>query len=241
MKKYIMLGVALVFCFSTTMVFAEPLVSINPSYAQRKLRTGNEHNMIRMHVELSGAVNLLSAGVKLTYDPVQFTVIEHHKNDAVWNTGIDSYLDGVDGVLFVGGSTTPVTGDKILLGWVVFRFIGCPDNMPKSVPVTVSLAKDPLYDNFVDTSNIVKDDDLAFEGATVCLVHPDVDACEGDFDGDGRVFVDDSLVFRYALPTVFPAPNYNPACDFNADGRVFFDDSLVFRNDFPKNDCPSCP
>ena len=107
MKKYIMLGVALVFCFSTTMVFAEPVVSINPSYAQRKLRSGNEHNKIRMHVELSGAVNLLSVGVKLTYDTTEFTVIEHHKNDAVWDAGIDSYLDG-DGVFFVGGSTAPV-------------------------------------------------------------------------------------------------------------------------------------
>ena len=240
MKKYIILGMALVFCFSTTMVFAEPVVSINPSYAQRKLRTGNEHNKIRMHVELSGAVNLLSAGVKLTYDPVQFAVIEHQKNDAVWNTGIGSYLDGVDGVLFVGGSTTPVSGDKILLGWVVFRFIGCPDNMPLNVPVTVSLAKDPLYDNFVDTSNIVKDDDLTFEGATVCLVDPDVDACEGDFNGDDRVYYDDSFVFKAAFPSTFPAASYNPACDFNADGRVFYDDFFVFKSDFPRTGCPAC-
>ncbi len=239
MKKYIMLGVALVFCFSTTLVFAEPVVSINPSYAQRKLKSNGEHNKIRMHVELSGAVNLLSAGAKLTYDMSQFTVIEHHKNDTIWNTGIDSYVDG-NGVFFVGGSTTPVSGDKILLGWVVFQFTGCPDDMPKNVQLTVDLAKDPLYDNFVDKDGNVKDGDLTFGGATVCLVHPDVDACEGDFDGNSRVNRRDRGIFKDAYSFSFPMDSYNPACDFNTDGRVNRRDRGVFKLDYGRDNCPSC-
>jgi hypothetical protein len=225
-------------------VFADPTVSIDPAYAQRKLRPeSGDHHKIRMHITLSGAQNLLSFGVKLVYDETEFTVLEHHKNDANWNAGIGSVKTGTDTIVFTGGSTTPVSGDNILLGWVVFQFKGCPDDMPKAVPVTVSLAKFPPYDNFVDTSappdNVI-DGTVTFNNATVCLVKPTVDACEGDFDGDGDVDAADVSAFRAAYRAKFPAAAYDPAFDFDADGRVYGDDSLVFRADDGRTDCPAC-
>jgi hypothetical protein len=244
MRKYLpaLLAAGLITWLLPAAVFADPTVSIDPAYAQRKLRpSGGDHHKIRMHITLSGARNLLSFGVKLGYDETEFTVLEHHKNDAVWNAGIESVLTGDNTIVFTGGSTTPVTGDDILLGWVVFQFKGCPDDMPKTVPVTVSLAKYPPYDNFVDAQGNVKDGDVTFENATVCLIHPDVDACEGDFDGDGDVDGDDHDVFMAAYRAKFPAAEYNPGCDFDADGRLYGDDSLVFRADDGRTDCPACP
>jgi hypothetical protein len=243
MKKYmtVLLAAGLMLSLLPAAAFADPVVSIDPSYAQRKLRNG-DHHKIRMHVTLSGAQNLISFGVKLVYDETEFTVLEHHKNDAVWDAGMDSVVAGNE-VFFTGGSTTPVSGDDILLGWVVFQFKGCPDDMPKAVPVTVSLAKFPPYDNFVDTSappdNVI-DGTVTFNNATVCLVKPTVDACEGDFDGDGDVDAADVSAFRAAYRAKFPAAAYDPAFDFDADGRVYGDDSLVFRADDGRTDCPAC-
>jgi hypothetical protein len=248
MRKYLLalLAAGLFTWLLPAAVFADPVVSIDPAYAQRKLRPeSGDHHKIRMRITLSGAQNLLSFGVKLVYDGTEFTVLEHHKNDTDWNAGIGSVKTGTDTIVFTGGSTTPITGDDILLGWVVFQFKGCPDDMPKNVPVTVELAKDqalpPFYDNFVNTSGTVVDGDVTFNNAEVCLVAPEVDACEGDFDGNGNVSALDVYDFRAAYGAVFPSATYNPACDFDADGQVLLNDSKVFRSDSGRTDCPVCP
>lgn len=242
MKKYtivLLIAGLVLWLLPAATAFAGLTVSIDPSYAQRKLKNDDGHNKIRMHVTLSGAENLISFGVKLVYDHTQFIVLEQEKNDTVWDAGMES-TQADNEIYFIGGSSTPVSGDDILLGWVVFQFKGCPDDMPLSVPVTVEPAKDLPFDNFVDSSGTVKDDEVTFEDAEVCLVHPDVDACEGDFNGDGRVVTYDSRVFKAAYPSKFPDENYNPACDFNADGRISSYDSRMFKPDYPRSDCPSC-
>lgn len=222
-------------------------VSLNPSYAQR-----NTSGKVRMHIEMTGATDLLSMGIKVTFPPDKLQVESAIKNTDVWKfeplePDPKAYLpeveiDNTNGVVkMIGGRLTGVSGD-VLLGWIVFQ---CSDTNTGEASVTVELANPSPYDNFVgekpapEQDPPVYDDQMNFTGATICIVAEN--ACEGDFDGIGAVTMPYSLVFRAAFPSTFGDPNYNPACDFNADGAVTMPDSLVFRADFPRTDCPECP
>jgi len=215
-------------------------VSLNPSYAQRNLE-----GKVRMHINMTGATNLLSTGLKVIFPADKLQVVSASKNTDVWKfeplePAPEAYLpeveiDNTNGVVkMIGGRLTGVSGD-VLLGWIVFQ---CSDTNTGAASVTVELANPPPYDNFVREDATVDDGSLVFTGATICIVAEN--ACEGDFNGDGGVTMPDSLVFRTAFPSTFEDPNYNPACDFNADGGVTMPDSLVFRTDFPRTDCPKC-
>jgi len=200
-----------------------------------------------MHIEMTGATELLSMGVKVTFPTDKLQVESASKNTEVWRFeelepdplayAPEIVIDNANGtVTMIGGRLKPGVSGDVLLGWIVFN---CSDTNTGAASVTVSLANPSPYDNFVREDGTVDDGSISFNGATICIVA--ADACEGDFNGDGAVTMPDSLVFRSAFPSVFGDPNYNPACDFNGDGAVTMPDSLVFRTDFPRTDCPSCP
>jgi len=202
---------------------------------------------VRMHIEMTGATELLSMGVKVTFPTDKLQVESASKNTEVWRFeelepdplayAPEIVIDNANGtVTMIGGRLKPGVSGDVLLGWIVFN---CSDTNTGAASVTVSLANPSPYDNFVREDGTVDDGSISFNGATICIVA--ADACEGDFNGDGAVTMPDSLVFRSAFPSVFGDPNYNPACDFNGDGAVTMPDSLVFRTDFPRTDCPSCP
>ena len=251
MKK---LGILMAMFFVLAMVvpaWAQPDVSLNPEYAQR-----NVNGKVRMHIEMTGAIDLLSMGVKVTFPADKLQVDTAEKNTDVWRfadlgTAPEAYypeveIDNAGGtgtgtVKMIGGRLEPGVSGDVLLGWIVFQ---CSTTNTGAADVTVELANPSPYDNFVRQGStpenpLVDDDDIAFNGAIICIVTSD--ACEGDFNGDGGVTMPDSLVFRGAYPSVFGDANYNPSCDFNADGGVTMPDSLVFRGDYPRTDCPNCP
>jgi len=250
MKKGTFLGMVFVMSLVLAMVvpavWAQPSVNLNPSYAQR-----NCGGKVRVHIEMSGATNLLSMGVKVTFDPSLLQVESAEKNTEVWKfeplePNPKAYLpeveiDNVNGVVkMIGGRLKPGVSGDVLLGWIVFN---CSDTNTGAASVTVSLANPSPYDNFVREDGTVDDGSIVFTGATICIVDPAINpACEGDFNGDGVVNVPDKMVFRSALGAVFPDDsNYSPACDFNADGVVNVPDKMVFRSDLGRTDCPSCP
>ena len=246
MKK---LGILMAMFFVLAMVvpaWAQPDVSLNPEYAQR-----NVNGKVRMHIEMTGAIDLLSMGVKVTFPADKLQVDTAEKNTDVWvmddgegnqyTTPPVEYDNTAGTVTMIGGRLEPGVSGDVLLGWVVFQ---CSDTNTGTADVSVELANPSPYDNFVRQGStpenpLVDDDDIAFNGAIICIVTSD--ACEGDFNGDGGVTMPDSLVFRGAYPSVFGDANYNPSCDFNADGGVTMPDSLVFRGDYPRTDCPNCP
>ena len=232
------LVVAVVVGFSAGMAWALPDVDLNPSYAQR-----NSGGKVRMHIEMTGATNLLSMGIKVTFPADKLQVGSASKNTEVWkfadggfvSTAPEVEIDNTNGVVkMIGGRLKPGVSGDVLLGWIVFNCTGTG-----AAPVSIGLANPSPYDNFVREDKTVDDGGVGFTGATICIVAEN--ACEGDFNGDGGVTMPDSLVFRAAFPSTFGAANYNPACDFNGDGAVTMPDSLVFRSDFPRTNCPQCP
>jgi len=222
-------------------------VSLNPSYAQRNL-----DGKVRMHINMTGATNLLSTGVKVTFPTDKLQVESTIKNTDVWKfeplePDPEAYLpevkiDNTNGVVkIIGGRLSGVSGD-VLLGWIVFQ---CSDTNTGEASVTVELANPSPYDNFVgekpapEQDPPVYDSQMAFTGATICIVSEN--ACEGDFDGNGGVDGIDFNQFRAASGSSFPgSPNYDPAADFEANGGVDGVDFNKFREDSGRSDCPGC-
>ena len=248
MKKGTFLGMVfvifLVLAMAVPAVWAQPSVSLNPSYAQR-----NCGGKVRMHIEMSGATNLLSMGIKVTFDPSLLQVESAEKNTEVWKfeplePNPEAYLpeveiDNVNGVVkMIGGRLKPGVSGDVLLGWIVFK---CSETNTRAAEVNVELANASPYNNFVREDGTVDDESIVFTGATICIVDPEINpACEGDFNNNYAVDGADFFRFRKANGAVFPAANYDPAADFNANGAVDGSDFFLFRQDNGRTDCPIC-
>ena len=217
-------------------------VSLNPSYAQR-----NCGGKVRVHIEMSGATNLLSMGIKVTFDPSLLQVESAEKNTEVWKfeplePNPKAYLpeveiDNVNGVVkMIGGRLKPGVSGDVLLGWIVFK---CSETNTGAAEVNVELANASPYNNFVREDGTVDDGSIVFSGATICIVDPEINpACEGDFNGDGYVDGFDANRFRATFGST--CPDCDPAADFDGNGFVDGFDANVFRADFGRGDCPSC-
>ena len=248
MKKGTFLGMVfvmfLVLAMAVPAVWAQPSVSLNPSYAQRNLG-----GKVRMHIEMTGATELLSMGVKVTFPTDKLQVESASKNTEVWKFeelepdplayAPEIEIDNANGtVTMIGGRLKPGVSGDVLLGWIVFN---CSDTNTGAASVTISLANPSPYDNFVREDGTVDDGSIVFTGATICIVDPEINpACEGDFNGDGYVTGVDFGRFRNAFGSSFPDPDYDPAADFDANEYVTGVDFGVFREDFGRTDCPSC-
>lgn len=225
-------------------------ISIEPLSPQREI-----NGKIRAHIYATSAVNLISFGLKVSFDPTILRADNATKftdfssgwlMDADGNSGTDNdqyitptpVIDNDAGTVtmiggrLIGANTTGLSG-KVLLGWIVFTAI----KNGKS-NLSVDIAKQAPFDNFVRLDG-TKDDTQIVPGirTSVCVI---AGACYGNFDGDSDVDLTDSLKFKQANPSIFPASNYNPAADFDADGDVDLSDSLKFRNGSPRSGCPSC-
>jgi hypothetical protein len=241
MRRYLATTMVMVIASGllATTVLAQLSVNLNPSYAQRQVG-----GKVRMHVELTGATELLSMGVRVTFDPTLLTVESASKNDAVWvmdggpghqYTLPEAQIDNTGGtVTMIGGRLEGISGN-VLLGWIVFQ---CNTTNTGQATIGLDLANPSPYDNFVREDGTV-DDPPGFTGANICIVA--ADACEGDFNGDGSVTPLEFMRFRDAFNSSSGDANYDPACDFSAGGSVSPLDFMSFREDFNRTDCPSCP
>ena len=142
-------------------------VSLEPSEAQCK-----PNAEVKMEIRLSGASDLLSMGVKVTFPPEKLQVMSADKNKEIWKFAElepdaaayypEVQIDNENGtVTLIGGTLTPVYGDP-LLGSIVFECENAGD-----ASVTVGLAYSTPYDNFVRQDQAVDDSSIGFTGATV--------------------------------------------------------------------------
>ena len=247
MKKIGIFFVGMLLVLSLVVPVWAQEVSLNPFYAQRNL-----DGKVRMHINMTGATDLLSTGVKVIFPPDKLQVESASKNTDVWKfeplePDPKAYLpeveiDNTNGVVkMIGGRLTGVSGD-VLLGWIVFQ---CSDTNTGEASVSVEVANPSPYDNFVgkkpapEQDPPVYDTQMTFNGATICIVA--ADACEGDFNEDSAVGRSDARTFDRAFNSSFGDTNYNPAADFNADGRVIRSDARTFDQDFNRTNCPVCP
>ena len=233
-------------------------VIIEPAKAQRAV-----DGFVRVHIYADNAVNLISFGVKVVFNPVVLEVVEAQKYtvfsatasgwvmdaDGDYATDVDRYttpvpvIDPAGSVTMIGGrligsSTTGLSG-KVLLGYIKFKAKAIGNSN-----LAVSVAKAPPFDNFVGpgTPPIVYDGDVAPVTAPVnkgliCVV--DI-PCEGDLDGNGGVDGVDFNIFKAAFGSAYPGATYKPAADLDGNGGVDGVDFNTFKADFGRGTCPSC-
>ncbi len=57
----------------------------------------------------------------------------------------------------------------------------------------------------------------------------------GDFNDDGKVWLEDFSIFAGAFGSTEDSPNWNPLCDLNGDGVVWLEDFSIFAGNFGKS------
>ena len=229
-------------------------IVLEPSSKQREIG-----DQIRFQVYADSAVDLISMGVKVTFDPTILQVVDASKYeefsngwvmdaDGIEATTSDRYatpaveIDNTNGsVMMLGGrligsTTTGVTG-KVLLGWIIFEAIA---NGTSSI--NVDRAKynpnpQETYDNFVQLSGTVDEPtNVPGDLGAICVVE---NACKGDISNDGNVNFADLAAMRANFFTDCSTLPPWEVCegDLNNDGSVNFEDLALMRANFFRSDC----
>jgi hypothetical protein len=235
-------------------------LSIEPINAQRAVG-----GTFRVNIYATNAVNLISYGIKLTFNPA---VLQVESAQKYFNSStLEGWLMDADGsgattgdqystptpeinnstgtVTMIGGrltgaSTTGLSGDKVLLGHIIFNPIA-----NGKTNLALSVAKPAPYDNFVGlggTPPPVYDGDIAPVNAPVNkgVICIRTNPCEGDMNGEGNVNLIDVGILKQDFARDCSVPG--PGClgDLNFDGYVNLIDVGILKADFARSDC-SCP
>jgi hypothetical protein len=233
-------------------------LTIEPASAQRTVG-----GKVRINIYANSASNLISYGIKLTFNPAVLQVESAGKyfnastldgwlmdaDGLAGTTPSDQYttpdpvIDPAGSVTMIGGrltgtSTTGLSG-KVLLGYVVFNAVGNGNSN-----LALSVAKAPPFDNFVapGTPPTVYDGDVAPVGnptnkGIICVA---VGAIPGDVNGNGAIDSGDFALLRTAMGKSYPDPSYNVKADFNGNGAVDSGDFAILRANMGKT-ALTCP
>ena len=256
MKK---LGILLAMFFVLAMVLPAWALEIvlEPDNAQREIG-----GKVRVHIYADGAVDLVSMGVKVSFDPSVLEVTEASKYEDVENgwlldgdgnpaTTDDQYNDPPVEIDNTGGSVTMIgghmagesttgLGGKVLLGWIVFQ-AKANGNSYLNVDLGKYNPEHPTkkFDNFVNVDKSVDEPTgLPADLGIICVKD---DACSGDVNANGTVDMGDFTDVRNAMGKVFSDPEYNVLADVNANGTVDMGDFNIVRSQMGTSGCPSCP
>ena len=172
---------------------------------------------------------ILSAGVKLTYDESNLTLVSATKNVDVWFLGDKPYMDPdtstagevliICGKLEEAAPTAGVSGQRVLLGIVKFSRIGTSLDFDLGIGYAhgTGLETDS-FKNFVATDGNVLDGSGVGFGSIE--VHE-----RGDANGDGIIsFADMSKVKQIVSENL-----YQCFADCNNDGIVSFADMSCIK------------
>ncbi|GAB4285184.1 MAG: hypothetical protein Kow0092_39310 [Deferrisomatales bacterium] len=194
--------------------------------------------VVYLYADINGDP-VLSAGVKLMYNPAELTVVSAEKNEAVWfmgdDTGTFPYMDpdtSTPGeILYILGKVdlndplAGVAGQRVLLGTA--RFTRATSTVPVANPetffgISLDLAHPSPFDNFVTTASVVLDGPgVGFPGDTVREA--------GDANADGAINAGDASQVRDMF---FGGLPYVVYADCNGDGSVNAGDASCIRDKF---------
>ncbi|NWH04493.1 hypothetical protein [Desulfobacter latus] len=258
MKRLNRLFIVMVFLLTPIFVFAgiaDALdIILEPANVQREVG-----GKVRVHIYADNAVDLISMGVKVSFDPSVLQVQDASKYENVeegWVMDVDGdsattddqyttppmELDNTNGtVTMIGGrltgSSTQGLSGKVLLGWIVFEAIA---DGTSQLSVDLGKYHPNPGETFVNFATLDQGADeptnVPADLGAICVL---ADACEGDMNGNGLVAFDDYTLISAAWASKFGDENYNPACDLDADGLIKFSDYTLFSADWKKT-C-SCP
>ncbi|MCK5231119.1 MAG: hypothetical protein KAR13_12675 [Desulfobulbaceae bacterium] len=254
MKK---LGILMAMFFALAMVVPAwaLTISLEPDNAQREVG-----DKVRVHIYANDAVNLVSMGVKVSFNKDVLQVESAFKNEEDSDTGW--VMDADDGdpdhqyrtpaveinnangtVTMVGGnikgdSTTGLNG-KVLLGWIVFEAIGNGNSNLNVDLGRYNPNSGETYHNFVRLGGAV-DEPVNVPGdlGIICVK---VGACSADISGNGTVDMGDFTDLDNAMGKVFPDPESDVLADINGNGTVDMGDLSILDVQMGTPGCPSCP
>ena len=173
-------------CLLFSLVFLASVLSINRSWAAGGTPVSvyaesaytDSDLAVYVYADIPSPMALISMGIKVNYDSTKLTVGSMEKNEGVWYFGTSShkypYVDPEDtgnSVIILGGKldtsnpTAGVTGNRVLLGKIVFNRSesGDPGSNPEDYfGISVELGKGGTYANFVDTDGNELDDGVTF-------------------------------------------------------------------------------
>lgn len=185
-----------------------------------------------IYADINGP-NILSAGVKLTYDTSELAVAVAgtEKNESVWFLGSESYMDPdtstpgeviiICGKLDTADPTAGVSGERVLLGKVLFD--RTESSMPFSPTLSIDYGKGGDYKNFVTTNGTVVDS----PDGTGVLFGSITIAERGDANADGSINISDVTEIRKMVFNQIPKTCY---ADCNNDGNVNISDVTSIRD-----------
>ena len=226
---------------------AETTISIEPANAQIEV-----NGQVRVNIYANNADQLISMGVKVTFDPAVLEVISAEKYtafadgwmmDADGNVATDAdryvtppiQIDPSGSVTMVGGrfigptgaSTTGLSG-KVLLGWIDFKAKATGStNLNVDFGMT-NPNEGKTFNNFVKLGGTVDEPtNVPGDLGTITAI------CVGDLNGDGIVDVLDLGILR----SHFGQSGTNVTGDLNGDGIVDVLDLGILRSHFGS----SCP
>ena len=184
---------------------------------------------VYIYADINPAV--LSYGVKLTYSSTELNISTAEKNESVWfmgdGTTNHAYMDPETStpgeVIIIGGKldtnapTAGVTGDRVLLGKVVFN--RTENSMPFAPALSVSLGRSGRYNNFVQPDGAVMDSTgVNFTTNTILE--------RGDANADGYL----TSLDMFEMRNLISAGTYTIYADCNNDGVITSLDMFCLRN-----------
>jgi hypothetical protein len=235
-------------------------IVLEPSIKQREI-----DDQVRVQIYADPAVDLISMGVKVSFDPTILQVASASKYEDIINnngwimdadgdplTTVDQYTDPAveidntaGSVMMIGGrltgNTTTGLSGKVLLGWIVFDAVANGTSN-----LNVDRAKyhpnhdTQTYDNFVQLGGTVDEPtNVPGDLGTICVVD---DACKGDLNNNGAVnFADLALMkANFFTDCSTLAPWEVCVGDLNGDGQVNFGDLALIKANFFRDDCALC-
>jgi hypothetical protein len=236
-------------------------IVLEPSVKQREIG-----DQVRVQIYADSAVDIISMGVKVSFDPAILQVVSASKyEDLSTNDGwvmdadgdpltpTDQYtdppveIDNVSGtVMIIGGRlvgndpSNSGLSDKVLLGSIVFTAIANgTSNLNVDLAKYHSNHPTDTFDNFVQIDGTVTEPgNVPGPPAlgTICVVD---DACKGDLNNDGGVnFADLAEMKANFFTDCSTLPPWEVCVgDVNNDGFVNFADLALMKENFFREDC----
>jgi hypothetical protein len=183
--------------------------------------------------------NLISGGIKISYDPSKLSSPIAEKNEDVWFFGTESgtkytYMDPeldesagtityIVGKLDEDDPTAGVSGERVVIGTVTFERSASDDPCAGDDPagyygLDLELGRGGEYENFVSTSGDLMDNS-AGKGTIIA-------AERGDANADCNISTADYIAAR----NLIGSDNPPPYADCNRDGKVSTADYICIRN-----------
>ena len=122
-------------------------------------------------------------------------------------------------------------------GWCVgdFDFDGDVDLSDFSY-FAVAFGTSPEYEQWIDICDLDRDADIDMDDFRIfkqffrtCIICDDCAVCDADFNGDGRVNLNDFAIFAVAFGTSEGNANWNSNCDLFESGKIDMNDFRIFN------------